>query len=76
MLRQKSTPVGLYTLIALLAALLFWFGTALVRVENERYALAVGMCSYELTKPTAPCTDKVQTRTHWMWHIAAALFHW
>ena len=31
-------------LIAFLLALVVWMGAALVRIENERYALILGLC--------------------------------
>lgn len=60
---------------ALLAALLLWACAALVKVENQRYALQSGMC----VTPTAPalpdlqCLETVQTRSCWWWHLFYAL---
>lgn len=60
---------------AALAVLLLWFGSSLVRVENQRYALTVGMCSPRPPSPVpaVACLEKVQTRTGWWWHIYYAL---
>lgn len=62
-------------LIMFLLALLFWFGFALVRVENERYALQVGLCAFNPTDPLPlfDCLKKAETRTGWWWHIFYAL---
>lgn len=55
-------------------ALLVWMASALVRVENERYALQVGMCwNEQLRLPDLACIEKAQTRTAWYWHLFYAL---
>lgn len=43
--------------IAFLLILLVWMGTALVRVENERYALYVGLCHSPLDTPLNPVKE-------------------
>ena len=60
-------------IIALLAAIV-WLCSALVRVENQRYALMIGMCR-EPTSGVADwkCLRKVETRTSWVWHLFYAL---
>lgn len=62
------------TIIALLVALLIWFGTALARTENERYALMLNMCPRHENNALLPpdCTG-VQTRSNWAWHVVYAL---
>jgi len=61
-------------LSAVLAALLIWFGAALVRVENERYALATGLCKYDATSmQMSTCLQHTSTRTGWWWHLYYAL---
>lgn len=61
--------------VAILAALLIWFCAALVRVENERYALAVGLCKYDATSlQMFTCLQHISTRTAWWWHLYYALF--
>jgi hypothetical protein len=65
--------------IVVLAALVLWFGISLARVENERYALELGMCGE--FKPEEPkslterrrCLDQVQTRTNALYNLAYAL---
>ena len=50
-----------------------WLATALVRVENERYAMQVGMCKHALLGWDYGCLSKVETRTSWLWHLYYAL---
>ncbi|MDQ7250651.1 hypothetical protein [Dongia sedimenti] len=64
--------------IIVLSAALVWVTSALVRVENERYALVIGMCRAEASGEypdlaASECLSKVQTRTTWYWHLASAL---
>lgn len=51
------------------ALLILWLSAALVRVENERYALFLGMCRDRLGMTDIACVMKVQTRTGWWWHL-------
>ena len=54
--------------------LIAWLTTALVRVENQRYAMSIGMC--QLKDPLLwdiECLSKVETRTSWLWHVVFAL---
>lgn len=62
-------------LVVILLALLMWFGAALARVENERYALQMGLCSSNPANTLAlfDCLKKAETRTGWWWHIFYAL---
>jgi hypothetical protein len=57
----------------LAALLLVWMSAALVRVENERYALFVGMCRDRLGLVDVRCLASVETRTGWWWHLFYAL---
>lgn len=56
-------------------ALIVWLSSALVRVENERYAMFIGMCSPDY--PGGPlsykCLKSTETRTTWIAHIYYAL---
>lgn len=64
-------------LVLLLLVVTIVLGSALVRVESERYALWLGMCPnmHEMLAAIAAnnqdalskCT--VQTRTAWWWHL-------
>lgn len=63
-------------LIGVLLATLALVTHALVRVENQRYALSLGMCPS--TDPVFPlpdlkCLAIVETRTAWVWHVYYAL---
>lgn len=65
---------GLVWFIAILLVLIFWLGAALVRAENERYAMYVGLCKYDPLTLIGKCLENVQTRTAWWWHLFYALF--
>ena len=62
--------------IALLAAMLVWFGTAIVRLEQYRYASMLAMCG-----PLDPltlgkrelCLQKAETRTSPVYHLLYGL---
>lgn len=60
-------------LCCVLAVLCLSLGAALVRVENERYALALGMCRDKLGLVDEPCLAGTETRTSWTWHLFYAL---
>ena len=68
--------------IVALLIFIFVLGKALVRVENERYALWLGMCpSLDQTLKSVSaghndamtCMKRVQTRTGWWWHLYYAI---
>lgn len=62
--------------VALLVSVLLivWLSAALVRVENQRYAMQVGMCWDEALKlPDPICVERSETRTAWYWHLFYAL---
>ena len=61
---------------AVLQILLVWACAALVRVENQRYALVVDMCPAHPPQvvPDLQCLAKVETRTGWWWHLYYAVF--
>ena len=59
--------------IVILGALLVLVSYKLVVVENQRYALAIGMCPGRYTMPDLDCLRNVQTRTSWAWHLYYAL---
>jgi len=53
-----------------LSVLVIWLATSLVRVENQRYALLIGMCRDAATGLTdITCITNVQTRLSWIWHL-------
>ena len=52
--------------IAVLLAALMWFGSAIIRLENQRYALELELCgnwSPERSVERSECLDQVRTRT-------------
>lgn len=59
--------------LVVMTVLLVWTGNALVRVENQRYAMQVGMCQGDLNMVNLTCLKDVQTRTGWWWHLYYAL---
>lgn len=63
-------------LIIVLAAGLALSCYRLVLVENQRYALLVGMCRNQSAPllPDIQCLKTVETRTSWSWHLFYGLF--
>ena len=65
--------------IFLLLLLLLWFGAAIVRLENVRYANETNACpSFDPSQPTSlverhACLDQVETRTSPFWHLLYGL---
>lgn len=60
-------------IIMALIALLWWFGAAVVRLENYRYASDMGFCT-EHEWPMGmikrhDCLMATETRTHPLWHL-------
>ena len=72
----KMAQNGKNVIIVGLVAVVFYMAGALVRIENERYALIVNMCQNKVN-PALPrdleCLKTVETRTHWLWHLFYAL---
>ena len=72
----ETTLVGV--VIALLA-LVLWFGATIVRLENENYAMRIGMCGehnpadFESIMTRNRCLEEVETRTSPVWHLFYAL---
>lgn len=56
-----------------LVAVIIWLTFALVKVENQRYAMQVGMCKDAVIGWDYACLAKVETRTGWYWHLYYAL---
>lgn len=70
--RAECRAMKCTTFVPLVVILL---GAALVRVENERHALLIGMSSFNPTYPLSmfQCLKKAETRTGWWWHLHSAL---
>ena len=64
---SRQLPLAISLLITV------WLASALVRVENERYALVVGMCRDKIGQTDNSCLRTVETRTSSMWHLFYAL---
>lgn len=46
----------------------------IIRIENERYAMAIGMCfNKQLGVPDLSCVRKAETRTSPLWHLYFAI---
>jgi hypothetical protein len=61
-------------IIAVLILLIALFADRVVRIENQREALAV-MCKLDPANPVLhwKCLETAQTRTTWFWHLYYAL---
>jgi len=64
-------------IIFVLAAMLVWFGTTIVRLENYHYAAQMGYCQeYEIpleSRAKNKCLNEKQTRTNPIWHLLYGL---
>lgn len=56
--------------LLVLALALAFVSDRLVRTENQRYALIIGMCPGRTgLLADSVCLERVQTRTSWFWHL-------
>jgi hypothetical protein len=68
---RYMTTIVVLTLVVMVAGLT----SAVVRLENYRYANFVGACTeFDITRPQQriereKCLEATQTRTHWFWHV-------
>ena len=62
-------------MIAVLLLLIVFLCSRIVHIENQRYALFLGMCASppEDARPALRCLETVQTRTSPLWHLYYAL---
>ncbi len=60
-------------LLVITTATTLWLASSLVRVENQRYAMQLGMCRQEVGDWDYKCLKRVDTRTSWIWHLVYAL---
>ncbi|MFY0308956.1 hypothetical protein ACFMBG_03525 [Leisingera sp. D0M16] len=63
-------------LIVIFAVLLLLFGATIIHTENQRYALAQGLCPnlyQESVQEHNACLFLAETRTHDSWHLYYAL---
>lgn len=72
----KSVLVGL---VILLMVLLVWFGATIVRLENQNYAMQLGLCGevnaadFQSVLERSRCLEEIETRTSPLWHLYYAL---
>lgn len=57
--------------IFLLLAALVFVSARLIHVENQRYAMVVGLCRFKVEDPNAlrECLRNVQARDSGLWHL-------
>lgn len=61
---MKNAIIGLLILV-----LAFTF-YRVIQLENERYALTLGMCQQPASNlPDLSCLRDAETRTNWLWHL-------
>ena len=64
-------------LIAVMAVIIIWFATAIVRLESYHYASQVGMCDKLLAPDKLverdQCLSTTETRTNPFWHLLYGL---
>lgn len=60
-----------WALVVLGLGIIVWLSIALVRTENQRYALATGKCQDPVFKGAVDqrCLDLVRSRDHWWEHL-------
>lgn len=72
----RRAPRSLLICLILLSLCLGLFARALVRVERERQALAVGLCMLDPAGRSSliPCQDRFAPRESWAEQLLEALF--
>jgi hypothetical protein len=64
-------------IIFIFAAMLVWFGTTIVRLENYYFASQMGYCQeYKIpleSRARNKCLNEKQTRTNPIWHLLHGL---
>lgn len=72
---NKDLSVKIKVSFVLICLFAVWLSVALVRVENQRYAMQIGMCKDESLGIgfSQSCLRKVETREGWWWHMFYAL---
>lgn len=62
--------------IAILLAMLVWFGSAIIRLEQYHYASMLGICERQAKSRQLEqqrCLSTTETRTSPLWHLAYGL---
>ncbi len=67
-------------IIIVLAILLIWFASAIIRLENYHYAVQVGICAnstqtdeFKKHMELENCLNNTQTRASGIWHLMYGL---
>lgn len=61
-------------LVIALSAALFFTCFRLIEIENQRYALLLGLCQDSATLNDFACLENVKSRTSWIEHLYHGLF--
>lgn len=60
--------------IAILCVTALYLCAVIIKLENQRYALSIGMCQDKSRGlPDMACISKAETRTSPIWHLVHAL---
>ena len=71
----RGSYIAAAIIVAMFAVALVVLASAVVRLENYRYANFVGFCTeFDIKQPVQriereKCLEAAQTRTHWFWHL-------
>jgi hypothetical protein len=65
---KNNIVLVLSALVIVLALAVTFLSYRVVHIENQRYAMQLGMCSGP-SVPDLKCLETVQTRTSWLWHL-------
>lgn len=60
-------------LIAILLGICLYLSAVIVTIENQRYALQVGLCKDRIGITDLRCLETVKSRTSWWWHLYYAI---
>lgn len=67
---MTATDKAYRAALVVAVVIIIWLAATLAHVENQRYALQMGMCREAATGLTDfACLQKVETRTGWWWHL-------
>ena len=66
-----------WSLVVVALGIIVWLSIALVRAENQRYALVTGKCHDPVFKGAVDqrCLDLVRSRDHWWEHLWYGVRH-
>jgi hypothetical protein len=66
-----------WSLLVIALGLIFWLTIALIHAENQRYALASGICQDRIfpAEVDTQCLAGVRSRQYWWQHVLYAMGH-